>query len=61
MGLFSAFTKLSGIKQMDQQIDDKIGRLASLAGYTNNELNTIVRLTVVNDFPDNISANLQQA
>ena len=38
----------------------KIKQLASLAGFTNNEQNTIERLIFVNGFPDNINANLQQ-
>ena len=35
-------------------------QLAILYAFTNDELNIILRLTNVNEFYDNISANLQQ-
>ena len=57
-GLFSAFAKLSSIKWTGQQVDVFAN---GLAGFTNDRLNIIVRLTFVNEFPDNISVNLQQA
>ena len=40
---------------------NEIRLLDGLAGFTNDGLNNIVRLTFVNGFPNNISANLQQA
>ena len=54
---------MSSIKWTGKQFDvftNEIRRLTGLAGFTNDGLNNIVRLTFVNGFPDNINVNLQQ-
>lgn len=62
-GPFSAFAKLVNIRWTGQQVDvfaNEIRRLAGLAGFVDSGLDRILRLTFVNGFPGNISANLQQ-
>ena len=51
----------SSIKWTWQQVDvfaNEIRQLAGLAGFTNDGLNNIVRLTFVNELLDNINVNL---
>ena len=62
-GAFVAFAKLSKIKWTGQPVDvfaNEIRRLAGLAGLRGEGLESVVRLTFVNGFPDRISVALQQ-
>ena len=62
-GPFSAYAKLSRIRWSGEQVDvyaTEIRRLAGLAGFTDEGLGRIVKLTFVNGFPDSISTSLQQ-
>ena len=62
-GAFIAYAKLVRMKWTGQPVDvyaNEIRRLAGLAGIKGEGLESVVRLTFVNGFPDTISASLQQ-
>lgn len=62
-GPFIAHSKLSRLRWTGEQVDvyaNEIRRLAGLAGFTNDGLERMVKLTFVNGFPDSIGVELQQ-
>ena len=62
-GAFVAYAKLVRVKWTGQPVDvyaNNIRRLAGLAGFKGEGLESIIRLTFVNGFPDKVSIALQQ-
>lgn len=62
-GIFTAFAKLVQLRWTGQQVDvyaNELRRLAMLAGFVDEGLEQIVRLSFINGFPDSISVALQQ-
>ena len=61
--IFTAYGKLAKLRWTGEPVDvyaNELRRLAGLAGFTGDALESIVRLNFVNGFPDNLSTSLQQ-
>lgn len=60
---FVAYAKLMRLRWSGEQVDtfcSEVRRLAGLAGFSGDSLEQVVKLTLVNCFPDSISVALQQ-
>ena len=62
--MFTVYAKLVKFRWSGEKVDvyanDEIRRLAGLAGFEDDGLENVVRLTFINDLPDSISASMQQ-
>ena len=61
--MFTAYAKLVKFRWSGEKVDvyaNEIRRLAGLAGFEEDGLENVVRLTFINGLPDSISASMQQ-